>query len=440
VREEWVTYLNDGHRGLLETAKTSVRGKDKQVIGVLGIARDVTAVRNLIDELEQARAEALHSNEAKSAFLANMSHEIRTPMNAILGMLHLLRRDGVSTRQAERMVHIEVAAEHLLSIINDILDLSKIEADKMTLEETEIDMVALMRNLAAILTSRVSAKQLQLEMDAEGLPSHLVGDPTRLMQALLNYANNAIKFTEQGMITIRAHAQEEIDGKRRVLFEVSDSGIGITPEQMKRLFSAFEQADSSITREYGGTGLGLIITRKLAQLMGGDAGANSTPGVGSTFWFTALLKVSTSDFSSTLSKAPDDPPQVLRCDYSGMRVLIVDDEPINLMIAEEFLVDAGLLIDTAADGLEAVEKVTNGTYNAILMDMQMPRMGGLEASCRIRQIPGYSKVPIIALTANAFGKDREKCYAAGMNDFVTKPVKPEELFLILASWLSKPSA
>ncbi|MBV5345718.1 MAG: hybrid sensor histidine kinase/response regulator, partial [Rhodoferax sp.] len=152
----------------------------------------------------------------------------------------MLRRDGVSTRQAERMVHIEVAAEHLLSIINDILDLSKIEADKMTLEETEIDMVALMRNLAAILTPRVSAKQLQLEMDTEGLPSHLVGDPTRLMQALLNYANNAIKFTEQGVITIRARAQEEIDGKRRVLFEVSDSGIGITPEQMKRLFSAFE--------------------------------------------------------------------------------------------------------------------------------------------------------------------------------------------------------
>jgi PAS domain S-box-containing protein len=438
VREEWVTYRSDGHRGLLETVKTSVRGKNDQLIGVLGIARDITAMRTLLDELEKARAEALQSNEAKSAFLANMSHEIRTPMNAILGMMHLLRRDGVTIKQAERIGHVEVAAEHLLSIINDILDLSKIEADKVVLEENEIDMVALMRNLEALLIPKVSAKQLQLVIDTEELPSRLVGDPTRLMQALLNYANNAIKFTERGTITIRAHGHEENDGQWRVLFEVSDSGIGITPEQMVRLFSAFEQADSSITREYGGTGLGLVITRKLARLMGGDAGASSTPGVGSTFWFSVLLKVSTSGFSPTLPSTPDEPPMhVLQRDCSGMRVMIVDDEPMNLMIAEEFLGGAGLLIDTAADGVEAIEKATKCTYDAILMDMQMPRMGGLDATARIRQLPGWSTVPIIALTANAFGQDREKCYAAGMNDFVSKPVKPEELFLMLAKWLAK---
>ena len=240
-------------------------------------------------QLAEARDLAEAATRAKSAFLANMSHEIRTPMNAILGMAHLLRRDGVTAKQGGQLDRIDMAAEHLLNIINDILDLSKIEAGKLTLEDRDVAIGSLLGNIASIMSARASAKGLHLVMDTEQLRFHLRGDPTRLTQALLNYANNAVKFTEKGTITIRNRLLEETDDRVLLRFEVEDMGIGIAPEQLDRLFSAFEQADSSTTREYGGTGLGLAITRHLAQLMGGDAGVASEAGKGSTFWFTAWL-------------------------------------------------------------------------------------------------------------------------------------------------------
>lgn len=275
-------------------------------------------------------------------------------------------------------------------------------------------------------------------METSGVPRHLLGDPTRLTQALLNYANNAIKFTKTGQITLRADVFEEDAESVRIRFEVQDTGIGITPEAQARLFSAFEQADSSTTREYGGTGLGLAITKRLAGLMNGDVGVSSTPGVGSTFWFTARLGRS-NDFGTQQqpSLGVDEAEATLREQFSGRRILLVEDEPINQMVAEELLATTGLIVDTAENGLIAVEKARKTPYALILMDMQMPQMDGLEATRQIRQLPGLQAVPILAMTANAFSDDRENCLDAGMNDFLAKPVVPERFYESLIRWLSQ---
>ena len=388
-------------------------------------------------ERDSAKAET----HAKSQFLANMSHEIRTPLNAILGMAHLLRRDGVTEKQAERLDTINAAADHLLSVINDILDLSKIEAGKLTLEHTDVVVESLLSNISSILAARAQAKGIKLRMETSDVPRHLLGDPTRLTQALLNYANNAIKFTKTGQITLRAGVLEEDAESVRIRFEVQDTGIGITPEAQARLFSAFEQADSSTTREYGGTGLGLAITKRLAGLMNGDVGVSSTPGVGSTFWFTARLERSNDvGTQQQPSLGVDEAEATLREQFSGRRILLVEDEPINQMVAEELLATTGLIVDTAENGLIAVEKARNTPYSLILMDMQMPQMDGLEATRQIRQLPGLQAVPILAMTANAFSDDRENCLNAGMNDFLAKPVVPERFYESLIRWLSQGTA
>ena len=388
-----------------------------------------------INSAREARGIAEAASEAKSTFLANMSHEIRTPMNGIIGMASILRREGVSVQQAKRLDTIDASAQHLLSVINDVLDLSKIEAGKFTLEEVPLNISKLLGNVEGILAERAKAKGVELLVESGSMPQNLTGDPTRLQQALLNYATNALKFTEAGRVTLRALLQGETDESAMLRFEVEDTGIGISPEAMTRLFHDFEQADSSMTRKYGGTGLGLAITRRLAGLMGGQAGAQSSPGIGSTFWIT--VKLMKGDTATAELMAGLDVEAELRRRYAGQRILVVDDEPINLEVVLMQLEGVDLLADTAEDGAVAVSMAQKNRYAAILMDMQMPELNGVEATQQIRQLEGHRDTPIIAMTANAFADDKAQCLAAGMNDFLTKPFYPEALFSVLLRLLSQ---
>ncbi len=550
---------------VMQVVRGPLRDEQGAVVGQYAVARDLTADQRLHDlneALAGARDEAQAANAAKTAFLANMSHEIRTPLNAIVGLTRLLQFDHPAPAQLQRLARIGDAAEHLLQVIDDILDLSKIEAGHMVLEQTDFAPAALLLRSLDLVAERALAKGLLLVLDAEALPQTLGGDPTRLSQAIVNLLSNAVKFTDQGSVTLHVRCLAEDDGQTHLQFEVADTGIGIEPGQQALLFRAFAQADSSTTRRFGGTGLGLAITRRLAGLMDGDVGLASEFGQGSRFSFTAWLKVrSTSlvpapraalagvrvgvierepaaaaallrmlallgaegvvgrelgedaegldslagagvellvigtgapssrpnglpvpqvriangeppaglpaDAAPMLSRpvtadalgdaleaalgleavpsAPSTRPpltaQALAAAHRGARVLLAEDNPVNRDVAVELLAYAGLEVDVAVHGAEAVAKAAARHYELILMDMQMPEMDGLAATRAIRALPGSNaQVPIIALTANAFSDDRANCLAAGMNDHLAKPVEPERLYAVLMHWLSGPRA
>ena len=402
----------DGHLIEVSVTLSPIFNDQHEVVGASKIARDISE-RKRSEALEQAKDVAERAAEARTAFLANMSHELRTPMNAVLGFTRLLLDTRLDNEQRKHLHTIHTAGEALLALLNDILDSAKLEHGAVVLERVEFDLNALLRQLEATYGLSAGAKGLYLKVEqGPGVSSHYQGDSLRLGQVLTNLVGNAIKFTEKGGVTL-ALAQTD----QGLHLRVSDTGIGMTPEQQVRLFAPFQQADESVARRFGGTGLGTYISKQLVELMGGRIWVDSVPGAGSSFHVLVPLEA--------VEPAQDAPVSELHIALPPLKVLVVDDVPVNLQLLGLILKKDGHQVTTAADGDEAVALVKQGGFDMVLMDMQMPGMSGLEACEHIRAwelATAQPHTPIVAMTASVLLADREAAQRAGMDGFATKPV------------------
>ena len=390
-------------------------------------------VERRTQQFNQARLLAESANRIKSEFLANMSHEIRTPMNSILGMAHLALNLAVEPRNRGYLMKIKTSGEHLLGIIDDLLDFSRLDAGKLKIDTVDFDLCRVLDNVNNLVAGKAAEKGLELVYDIDAtLCTNLRGDPLRLVQILVNYADNAVKFTETGQITLRARNIGESETDCLVRFEVQDTGIGMGDAELAKLFQPFQQLDASSTRRYGGTGLGLAICRQLAGMMrDGEVGVDSSPGRGSTFWFIVRLAKSDQPCKSGLEM-----PTAWLSALNGTFVLLAENNLFNQQVAIEFLENAGATVCVAQNGKEALELLCHDRFDCVLMDIQMPVMDGLEAARLIRANPDWAEIPVIAMTASASDEDKEHCLAAGMNDFIGKPFKPDAFYAVIAKCLA----